>query len=309
MTSERDIERILDRWFTERPTQVADRVLDEAADRIARQPQQPAWRVSLRDSHVNTYVKPLLAVAAIVVVAVAGFAVLRPSSGGFGGPNATESPPLTPSPSVSSPAAIECEDNLPGCAGPLAAGTHHSNQFQPIFSYETTSPNVGAWLNVVDIPTLYKIDQRNPNDPYVLMWSDAAIVDQNSQCGTNPDPSLGRRAADWIDFLTSHPGLDASEPVSVDFGTVTGQQLELAVPDGSTPSCEDNGSFYVGLLTQPVEGQPSQYGLPADQRMLVTVVDVGDRTVVMLTYGPGDPSDFASSTAVIRDLIATFRFD
>ena len=34
MTSERDIERILDHWFTERPTQVADRVLDEVADRI-----------------------------------------------------------------------------------------------------------------------------------------------------------------------------------------------------------------------------------------------------------------------------------
>ena len=80
MTSERDIERVLDHWFTERPTQVADRVLDEVADRIARQPQQPAWRVPWRDSHVNTYLKPLLAVAAIIVVAVAGFAVLRPSS-------------------------------------------------------------------------------------------------------------------------------------------------------------------------------------------------------------------------------------
>ena len=29
MTSERDIERLLDRWFTDRPTVVADRVLDE----------------------------------------------------------------------------------------------------------------------------------------------------------------------------------------------------------------------------------------------------------------------------------------
>ena len=29
--------------------------------------------------------------------------------------------------------------------------------------------------------------------------------------------------------------------------------------------------------------------------MLVTVVDVGDRTVVMLTYGPGDPDAFSSA--------------
>ena len=309
MTSERDIERVLDHWFTERPTQVADRVLDEAADRIARQPQQPAWRVSWRDSHVNSYFKPLLAVAAIIVVAVAGFAVLRPSSPvGIGGPTATETPSLTPSPAVS-PAAIECEDGLPGCAGPLAAGTHQSAQFEPGFLYETTSPNLGAWTNVIDIPTIYKIDQRNPNDPYVLMWSDAAIVDQSDQCGTNPDPGRGRRAADWIDFMTNHPGLDASEPVSIDFGTVTGQQVEIAVTEGSTPSCQDNGSFYVGLLTQPVEGNPSQYGLPSDSRLLVTVVDVGDRTVVMLTYGPGDADAFTASMEGIRDLIATFRFD
>ena len=175
------------------------------------------------------------------------------------------------------------------------AGTHRSSQFEPGFSYETTSPILGAWLNVVDIPGIYKIDQRNPNDPYVLMWSDAAIVDQTDQCGTNPDPSLGRRAADWIEFLTSHPGLDASEPVSIDFGTVTGQQVELAVADGSTTSCPDHGGFYVGLLTQPVEGRPSEYGLPSNERMLVTVVDVGDRTVVMQTYGPGDADEFSCS--------------
>ena len=81
------------------------------------------------------------------------------------------------------------------------------------------------------ISRIYKIDQRNANDPYVLMWSDAAIVDQNDQCGTNPDPSLGRRAADWIEFMTSNPAFDTTEPVSVDFGTVTAQQVELSVAD------------------------------------------------------------------------------
>jgi hypothetical protein len=309
MTSERDIERVLDRWFTERPTQIADRVLDEVADRIARQPQQPTWRVSRRDSYVNTYLKPLLAVAAIVVVAVAGFAILRPSSAGFGGLGPTEAPPLTPSPSVSPSAAIQCEDDLPGCAGPLLAGTHQSSQFEPGFSYDTTSPILGEWLNVVDIQDIYKIDQGNPNDPYVLMWSDAAIVDQSDQCGTDPDPSLGRKAADWIAFVTNHPTIDSSEPVSVDLGTVTGQQVELAVTEGSTTTCSANGGFYVGLLTQPVEGRPSQYGLPVNARLLLTVADVRDRTVVMLTYGPPDVDAFAAGMGNIRDLIATFRFD
>ena len=46
MTSERDIERILDHWFAERPTQVADRVLDAVSDRIGRQSQRPSWRLN-----------------------------------------------------------------------------------------------------------------------------------------------------------------------------------------------------------------------------------------------------------------------
>ena len=88
------------------------------------------------------------------------------------------------------------------------------------------------------------------------MWSDAAIVDQDDQCGTNADPSLGRRAADWIEFVTSHPGLDASEPVSVDFGTVTGQQVELAVTEGSTTTCSDNGSLLRGPPDPAGRGSP-----------------------------------------------------
>ena len=117
----------------------------------------------------------MLAIAAIVVIAVAGFAVLRPSSDGFGGPSATESPPLTPSPSVSPAAVIQCEDDLPGCAGPRR-GTHQSNQFDPEFTYETTTSNLGAWLNVVDIPGIYKIDQRNPTGQLRFGFSAAASV-------------------------------------------------------------------------------------------------------------------------------------
>ena len=308
MTAERNVEHVLQRWLVDGVDEMPDRVYLSILDRVERQPQQRAWRVSWRDSHVNSYLKPLLAVAAIVVVAVAGFAILRPSGAGVGGAPATETPTLSPPPSTS-PAVIECEDDLPGCEGPLVAGTHRSHQFQPSFSYETTSPVRGDWLNVVDISDIFKIDQGNPNDPYVLMWSDAQIVDQNDPCSTNPDPSLGRSAADWIEFLTNHEGLDASDPVDVDFGTITGQQVEISVIPSYQDTCSDQDSFYVGLLTQPVEGRPSKYGLPVSQRMLITLVDVGDRTVVMLTYGPGDADAFRASTDVIRELIASFRFD
>ena len=48
MTQQRDIERLLDHWFSDGPDQAPDRVVDIVADRIERQPQRPAWRLHWR---------------------------------------------------------------------------------------------------------------------------------------------------------------------------------------------------------------------------------------------------------------------
>ena len=95
MTSERDIERLLDRWFTERPTQVADRVIDDVAARIVRQPQRAAWRLRpWRFPSMSTPIK-LVAVGAALLVVILGGAVFI---GGGSGP-VQPAPTATPSPS------------------------------------------------------------------------------------------------------------------------------------------------------------------------------------------------------------------
>ena len=48
MTRQRDLDRLLDIWLADGPTEAADAVLDVVADRIDRQPQRPAWRLSWR---------------------------------------------------------------------------------------------------------------------------------------------------------------------------------------------------------------------------------------------------------------------
>ena len=73
------VDRVLRDYFADDGLLAPDHVLDVIEERIMRQPQRRTWRVPWRDSHVNTNLKPLLAIAAIVVVAVAGFALLRPS--------------------------------------------------------------------------------------------------------------------------------------------------------------------------------------------------------------------------------------
>ena len=72
MNRQPDVELVMRDYFNDDGLPAPDHVLDVIEERIMRQPQQRAWRVSWRDSHVNSYLKPLLAVAAIVVVALFG---------------------------------------------------------------------------------------------------------------------------------------------------------------------------------------------------------------------------------------------
>ena len=141
------------------------------------------------------------------------------------------------------------------------------------------------------------------------MWADAAISDQATACRPEPDPDLGRTAADWIAFVTTHPGLDAREPVDIDFGGRTGQQVEVTVAADWTATCPNHEGSYVMFLTQTVDGQQAEYGVPSDERLLLTVVDMAGRTLVIESYGPIAADAFASSIGPARDIIASFRFD
>lgn len=306
MTPERDIDRLLDIWFRDGPTEAPDRIIDAVADRIGRQSQRRSWRLHWRLTHMTTTIKLAAALLAVAIVALVSWQLLPSSSDKVGGgpiPGQSASPHS--SPSVGPTPSPYCEDLLPGCAGLLPAGSHRSNQLVPAISYETPD----GWRNVIDLPDVYKLDPPGAVSPYILVWTHAAISDQTTRCSLDPDPNRGRSAADWIAFLTSHPGLDASEPIDIDFGGVTGQQVELAVAADWTETCPNHDKPYVILLTQPVDGRPGEYGLPADQRVLMTVVDVGGRTVVIESYGDQSPVMFASSIAAAKALIATFRFD
>ena len=73
MNESRDLNRLLDAWFAEGPVQVADRVIDDTASRIARQRQTPAWRLrSWRFPTMSTPIKLVAIGAALLAVLVGG---------------------------------------------------------------------------------------------------------------------------------------------------------------------------------------------------------------------------------------------
>ena len=107
MTHERDIDRLLDHWLSDGPTEVSDRVVLDVADRIERQPQRPAWRFARRPTIMSSSVRWAAVLVALALMAVVGFAVLgRPSDSGIvtAWSSCVPGPSITSTPSPSAPA-------------------------------------------------------------------------------------------------------------------------------------------------------------------------------------------------------------
>jgi hypothetical protein len=115
MTPDHDIEHVLDRWFSEGPTQMPSRFLDDTLDRIDRAPQHRLARLRTRLPAMHPYLR--FAAAAAVVVTVAGFgAAVLTRTGGIAG--------TSPQGSALLPASLQAEwhpvgtRDMPGRSGP-----------------------------------------------------------------------------------------------------------------------------------------------------------------------------------------------
>jgi hypothetical protein len=306
MTSQTELERLLDRWFADGPTEAADRVLDNLVDGIDRQGQRPAWRVSLRDSHVNTYFKPLLAAAAIIVIAVAGIAVInRPAGTSIRGAasSPSTSPPSRPSPS---PAVREwwlnatdgpCgQGKVPdGCSGPLTAGTHTSVGFQPAATF--TVPLY--WVNVRDWKGYYDLFPDNPANRDALARGDDPVMD--ILILSSPGPSIancGDAPADQVvaTLATMDPSAASSvRPVTV--GGLPGAQIDL----GWEPDWSDERLCPM---------HPSPIELPADRHPVrVILLDTPNGYTLTIYARTQAADEFDSFLSTAMPIIESLQFD
>jgi hypothetical protein len=80
MSRDRDIERVMQTWLRDGPSEMPDRVFDAVLDRVGRQPQRPLARARLRVRDMNLYLR-IAAIAATLIIAVgAGYALVLRSS-------------------------------------------------------------------------------------------------------------------------------------------------------------------------------------------------------------------------------------
>jgi hypothetical protein len=245
-----DVELVLRDYFSNDSSSAPDHVLDVIEERIMRQPQQRAWRTSWRDSHVNSYVKPLLAIAAVVVIAVAGIAYFgQPSDSGVGGaasPAPSPSPAASPSPSAAASAGavfpqwFTPESGSRG-AGILPAGSGTTQSFLRGSTFVVPE----NWVNDTDTADFYGLFPDTPANQ-TEFDSSGSLANTIFMGGVDTPGSLicdgvgdteGSTAAELADSLVANEALVTSDPVEVTVGDLTGVWVDSHLDPEGTGSC------------------------------------------------------------------------
>ena len=313
MTHERDLERLLDSWFAEGPLVVADRVIDDAAARIGRQRQRPAWR--LRTWRIPTMSSPLklVLVGAALLAALATGTVFL--SGGGPRPAPTPSPtpstsptstPIPPSPSPSpSPTTVYPAWFGPGGpgAGILPAGTNASRQFLPGFSFRVPA----GWVNDGDYRVTYTLfpDSQINRDEYARSKQTAENLVVTEMVANNMFAICdatglfqGATASEVLDAVVASPAFRFwnDEPVDVTIGGLHGRQVDLRLSPEWKGKCTPN----------PDDPPTRDY---LDVRNRVIVLDKPVIGTIGISIGSLHSADFEAFLADAMPIVESFQFN
>ncbi len=319
MTSERDTERLLDEWLSDGPTVAADRVIDNVAGRIGRQSQRPAWLVSWRESPVNSYLKPILGVAAVIVVVVAGLAILGgPSVFNIGAP-----PSASPSPSMPTPTPSQTLGPTGLHEGVLPAGQVSTScrlDSAPTLTIDATVPDTG-WQGVPKWGLMGPIGTGAPRGIGIgfLMpaglFSDPCHWDRagNGRWPQQGDIPTGSTVAELVAALSSNSHFVASPATDAVVGGYPAKRMDLQLPsdvdfatcDVDTWDGDVSGTFLV-WGTAEADGSDLYAQGPGNVWHLSIVDASGVRFVVVVAdYATTRAQDKAAAQAIVDSLVIT----
>jgi hypothetical protein len=302
MTNERDARtRIVLSWLREDGHEDAERVLLRALDVVDTTPQRrPVWPAR-RMPDMNAYAKLAVAIAAVVVIAVAGLQFMpRPGQAG-GPPTATPSPtPLsTPSPTpspTSSPMSAPI-GQLPAKATTLTPGRYSLGWSGPATSIEVPSGWTGEVAQI----------RKNTDRPDELGWGGwpgAAFKVYDDACGPEAEPTtVPQSVGSLVTALDAQVGTDATV-TDVSFGGVVGKRIELVQAAGlDRATCSDGATGPLKIWFDDAIGYNA---ISPGYRAIVHAFDVNGRLVVF--SGAIGAQAAASDVAELEAIISSTRF-
>ena len=249
MDSGQDITRIVRSWLNTDEHESADRVLGIVLAQLDTTRQRRSWWPARRFAEMNNVAKFAVAAAAVALVAVAGFAVLRPTLGP--GPGHVASPSLitTPSPgptSSSSPSAIA---HVFPSEGPITPGRQRFNEDDLVFSFAVpggwSSSGVGcAGCAAPSGGWLTRGTEGAPDGAWMPIWSVDGVASDPCNGVAGPETADSTELADAVAAIPETDVVIAPEDVTV--GGRPAKHVVITVPDDIACSTGQFKMWYVG---------------------------------------------------------------
>lgn len=214
----------------------------------------------------------------------------------------------------------DCDNAENFCLGKLEAGSYSSYFFDP---WTTPGgawrPRLGAvtyevpagWASHEDWPHAYGLrPQAAPVDASINVWSDVVIVSEADPCSQTPETTVEQTPRAMTDWLTSAPGIVATEPVAVSIGGLSGWRLDISVDPTWTTVCSfSEGRPVRGLFTDTEPGEGLQSSLAAGAQMRLYLLDLGDGRTLVIDIGAPDAASFdgmvGEATAIVESMVFT----
>jgi len=269
-----------------------------------------------------TPIRTAAIVAAVLVVLIAGVAIVRPSlspvatsptAAPVASPSATSVPTVGPSPTYNLFGA--CGEPMSACRGSLDPGMYTSVVFVPRLTY--TVPD--GWYNKFDQSRGYglmpdsaenraSLDGTSFGRTWIELQRDLAVT--RADCRELPEPDIGRTASDVVAALSARDGLVVSERALVEVGGLRGFTIDLRLEEGWTGVCPQSEDPVVPLLIDPFAspGTGLHWGAIAGERYRLTFLDLPEGGTVLVAVYSATETGWDEYLAAAEAVIDTFEF-
>jgi len=220
-------------------------------------------------------------IAAVVVgiglaLALVMVAVVISSDGGSQPGDTTSTPPTPPAPTV------------------VNGRTH---QFEVPFTY--TVPSSWTYSGEGDVYLSMDMPAAPGGDFLVL----SSVVAARSDCSVRPEEGVGTSSDAIMEWLSTHPALDATTPQPITLGGATGSWVDVRLAADWHKNCPKG----LGLLTGHPDG-PQSDSIYGDERMRLYVLDLPAGNNVAIMVDTPIASEFQDVIDEAAPVVESFDF-
>jgi hypothetical protein len=282
--SDIDFDRTARLWLQDGPSQLADRVLEAALDEIhvtrQRRALWPAWRFPSMSIAIR-----VAAVAAVLVVAVAGIRYFSPEDGGVGHPQASLSPLPSPRGTI-----------VVGEAVSLQPGTYvTADDFLVRAGFTVPA----GWDGNLGGPYALFVARHDGQAEVIISVFDKIYADPCHLDQGIADPAPGPTVDDLATAISTMPTVQVTTPTEGTLGGYAGKQLTITAPGSGFGCAIAQDGFPMWQL--PLG---ATYTMAPGQNDRIWILDVGgQRIVIDAIEHPGETPQLATDVQGILDSI------